>query len=241
LHDGMILSAEVAVFVKHYIEILEEALGVSHEHREMEKRARELYRNHAKALNFIVEYGRETDFERAIATLVGDDEDFHDPVFIDAEKYHVGWIGNKACSLAPHSWYLALGRDQYSWAGCSGWWMEWPLSLRIELQSDSEGMAGRLVLVAEVGPVANHAFRSELIEAIQQAAIASGSKRIKFLKGAADQGRKYSKFFKNNSVKLDDLHQSEAITEAIRKLLRDFQPELKAIGDVLKPFKKYGE
>ncbi len=238
---GLISSNEVAVFIGHYIEILKETLGVSEEHNEMERLARELYRTNRKALDFVVQYGQETDFEMAVRSLIGEHEDFDEPVKIDGYDYHFDEIGNDAVSFVPREWYVALGDNRFTWDGCDNWWIEWPLSARFEISSSVDGPGGQIRLIGEVGPLANHKFRKELIEAIQNAAKSCGSKRIQFQKGAADQGRRYSRFFKKANVSVDDVQEPEEISAAIRKLLEQFRKEFEAIGKVLKPFQQYGE
>lgn len=238
---GAPLTSEVAVFIKHYIEILREALGMSDEHNEMEKLARQLYRTHRKALDFIWEYGQESDFEFAVRSLIGDNDDFKVPVEIDGKLYHFDWVGNDSASFVPHSWFVAFGSETLSWEGCENWWLEYPLAPRFEFKTGNDGMSGQITLVNEVGPMANPSARRELIKAIQSVAEDCGSNRIRFQQGAADEGRRYSRFFKQNSVTIPDVQETSEIAQALRTLLQRFQAEFDEIGKVLPHFQKYGE
>lgn len=234
------LTNEVSIFVRHYIEILKEALGMSEGHNEMEKLARQLYRTHRKALDFIMEYGQETDFEFALRSLIGENDDFSVPEQIDGKFYHFDWIGNDSASFLPHAWFVALGSEKLRWEGCENWWLEYPLAPRFEFSTGGDGVGGRISLVNEVGPISNPKFRRELIEAIQAAAEQCESQRIRFQQGAAEDGRRYSRFFKQNTVTISDAQDSSEIAQAMRTLLKRFQPELDAIGEILPKFKSYG-
>ena len=41
-------------------------------------------------------------------------------------------------------------------------------------------------------------------------------------------------------LKIEDVQDAEEVAEAIRKLLKKFQPEFEAVGAVLADFKHYG-
>ena len=57
---------------------------------------------------------------------------------------------------------------------------------------------------------------------------------------AADEGKQYSKFLKENFLKIKDVQDAEEISAGMKKLLKKFQPELDAVGGVLPKFVKYG-
>ncbi|MEZ5916939.1 MAG: PD-(D/E)XK nuclease family protein [Parvularculaceae bacterium] len=56
------LSAEVCLFLKHYLEIIEEAAGMSKPKENMQALAKQLYRTHRRVIDFIVEHGASTEF-----------------------------------------------------------------------------------------------------------------------------------------------------------------------------------
>jgi hypothetical protein len=79
-----------------------------------------------------------------------------------------------------------------------------------------------------------------LIEAIKKTAQANELNRIGFQRGAADEGKKYSKFLKKNFFAVDDLHDHDQIANAIKKALKSFQPEIDAVAEVLPEFLEHG-
>lgn len=238
--ESHLLTAEVRTFLQHYVDVIAEEIGMSAEHDEMEKLARQLYRDNKKALDFIMEYGAGSDFSIAAERHFGPDSTYPDLIEIDDAKYRFFAMDHRSVSFIPDDWYVALGEDRYSWRGCEKWWPEFPIASWIQLWSDAEGKSGQLGLYGEVGPLSEYEFRRGLIEAIQSAAEEAPKSKIKFQKAAAEEGKKYSKFFKENFLRINDVQDVEEISQGIRKLLEKFQPEFDAIGRVLPDFVKYG-
>jgi len=234
------LSQEVSTFLAHYIEVLEDALETSEEHKKMEKLARQLYRDHRKALKFVMEHGQTTNFEFAMHNLGVDDPEYDVPVRIEGRTYHFNWLGQDQASFVPASWYDGFGADTYSWDGCEDWWMGEPMIVWFHLRRRDEDASGQLRLYAEVGPLTEHKFRKKLIRGIETTAEENGSPRIKFQRGAADEGKRFSKFFKNNTHHIQDVQDSDEITLAAKALLESFAPEFEMIGKILRQFQKYG-
>jgi hypothetical protein len=143
-------------------------------------------------------------------------------------------------SFLPESWYIALGKDKYDWKGCEKWWAGYPLIVWMQLWPDADGTSGQLALYGEVGPLSEYEFRRDLIHAIQKAAAKLSKNRIMFQRAAADEGKQYSKFLKENFLKIKDVQDAEEIAAGMKKLLKKFQPELDAVGSVLPKFVKYG-
>lgn len=96
-------------------------------------------------------------------------------------------------------------------------------------------------MYAEVGPLSDHDFRSELIEAIKDMAVSQKLTRIGFQRGAADEGKRYSKFLKKNFFPVEDVHDHEQISNAIKKALRSFEAEVDAVSQVLPKFLSNGQ
>jgi len=238
--NAHLLTDEVAAFLKHYLEILEEALDVSDKQNQMEKLARRLYREHSKVLKFVMEYGETTNFEYAISSLVGDDPDYGRPVQISDQHFHFDWVSQDQASFLPASWYQGFGGQSYHWDGCDNWWLGYPLIAWFHLLQHNEGTTGQVRLYAEVGPLSNYEFRSGLIRAIESVAEDAGSARIKFQRGAADEGKKYSKFLKDNTHHVQDIQDADEIALAVKNLLARFADEFEMIGKILPPFQKYG-
>lgn len=238
--EAHLLTREVTVFLQHYVEIIEEAVGVNAERSEMEKLARQLYRDNRKVFDFVWEYGEGSVFSVAAEGLFGEDPDYLDPVEIDGAEYRFNRVDQRMASFLPESWFKALGGKKFDWEGCDGWWAEYPLIVWLQLVENTDGKSGRLTLYAEVGPLSEHAFRKGLIEAIKQAGADLATSKIKFQQTAADEGKRFSKFFKQNSVDIRDVQDNEEIGAAMKKLLKRFQPEFEAVAKALPPFRKYG-
>lgn len=233
------LTNEVRTFLLHYIEIIEEEVGVSVESNEMERLSRQLYRENKKVLDFIMKHGIGSDFSMAAEDVFGETAKYMDTIDIDGEKFIFHRIDQRA-SFLPESWFQALGRDKYVWRGCESWWAGYPLIMWVQLWPGSEGTSGLLGLYGEVGPLSEYEFRRDLIHAIQKAGDELPKGRIKFQRAAANEGKQYSKFLKQNFLEIKDVQDREEIAAGIRKLMKRFQPEIEAIGAILPSFRKYG-
>lgn len=234
------LSPEVETFLRHYLDVILEATGMSDTQAEMEKLARQLYRDHRRVLDFVVEHGKSTDFVIACEAIFGEEPDYGDVIDIGKQSFVFNHSDANAFSFLPKSWFDALGEDEYYWHGCENWWAGFPLIMWVQLTGDGDGGGGQVRLYAEVGPLSDHVFRGELIEAIKETARKNGLKRIGFQRGAADEGKKYSKFFKKNFFPVDDVHDHDQIANAIKKALKSFQPEIEAVAAVLPGFVSHG-
>ena len=235
------LAPEVSAFISHYLQVIREAVHMDEERLKLEKLARELYRDHKKVLDFIVENGKSTDFGLAAEAIFGDDRDYPDVCEIDAAEFIYNNVDSSAVSFLPKTWFDAFGGDEHWWHGCEEWWAGFPLITWIQLTTGADGTNGQIRLYGEVGPLANHGFRAELINAIQGCNDEDKSLRIKFQRGATDEGKKYSRFFKKNAFPVDDVHDHDKIAVVVRKALKAFQPEFDAISQVLPRFTEYGQ
>ncbi|MCA1775797.1 MAG: PD-(D/E)XK nuclease family protein [Loktanella sp.] len=63
------MGAEVKQFLEHYLDIIREATDMSDDQKAMADLARQLYRSHKKALDFIMEHGVSTEFMLAAETV----------------------------------------------------------------------------------------------------------------------------------------------------------------------------
>ena len=233
------LAAEVEIFLRHYLEIIEEETGMNEEIAEMEKLAGKLYRDNRRALDFIMEHGKATDFSFACDSVFGEDRKYPQKIEIDETSFVFHKSDARGASFLPQTWFEALGSGNLRWRGCESWWAGFPLVMWVRLSPHAERSGGRVWLYAEVGPLENHNFRSELIEAISNV---KGSKKIKFQRGAGDAGKKFSKFFNKNSFPIKDVHDHEEISSAIKKAIYSFQSEIEAVAKVLPGFvQKYTE
>tara|TARA_R110000787_G_scaffold42319_4_gene104074 strand:+ start:959 stop:2269 length:1311 start_codon:yes stop_codon:yes gene_type:complete len=239
-HEGQLLAAEVRTFLDHYIEILEEEAGLSDQRSEMEKLAKQLYREHKKVLDFVMEHGSGSDFSVAAESLIGADLASLNAFEVDGQKFRFNHLDQRFLSFLPEAWYQAFGQDQFDWKGCEKWWAGYPLIAWLQLWPNADGKSGQLAIYGEVGPLSEHEFRKELIGDIQMAGDGLAKNRIKFQKAAADEGKKFSKFLKENFHDIKDVQDAEEIAAAMRVLMKRFKPEFEAIGAVLPDFEKYG-
>lgn len=235
------MTGEVDTFLKHYLEIIREATGMSEKQSQMEGLARQLYRDHRRVLDFIIQYGKATDFRMACEALIGGDPESTEYFTIDDASFVLGGVTSNDIWFLPLSWYEALGEDRFYWHGCEPWWMEYPVVIWMRLVPQNEGTKGKVWLYGEVGPLKDHNFRKELIGAIADKASAVGLSRIKFQSGATEENRRYSRFFRQNGFLVDDVHDHEDIAKNIRRALKAFRKEIAAVGEILPQFQKYGK
>lgn len=238
--EGVSISREVDIFLRHYIEVIREEAGMNDERSEMEKLAQQLYRSHKKVLDFVMEHGAATDFKIAAETLFGANTGPGTKVEVDGRDYLFGWANSRNCAFLPWRWYEAFGGQQHIWPGCESYWMGYPLICWMELIDGNDGSKGYLRLFAEVGPLSPFAARKYLIEKIQKEASENKKDLIKFQSGASDEGRRYSRFLRDNSVDIHDIYDSERIAKGMSDLLGRFSESFEAIEGVLASFRPDG-
>jgi hypothetical protein len=230
--EGEALGQEVAAFIRHYIDIVKEACGMSDEQKNMERLAQALYRRHQKVLDFIWEHGSTSSFSIARETAFGpdwgDDKVFTSPAG-DLVSLSSGseWFG-----FLPASWFEKLGGRDYKWPGCENWWSGFPVICWFGLQRGNEAGKGTLRLYAEVGPMADHTARAALIDLIRRASASATPNLIGFRSGADREGVQYSRFTKSNTVPIEDVSDHEELAAAINQLLTRFRPAFEAIAPV---------
>jgi hypothetical protein len=237
--EGQSMGHEVKVFLQHYLEIIQDATGMNDELNEMEKLARQLYRTHKKVLDFVIEHGASTDFVIAAEAVFGTAWESEGLIIGGGGRYLYNGHTNALFSFLPESWSKALGGKTTVWEGCQNWWAGYPVICWFQLFDGGDGSKGYLRLFAEVGPLAQAEVRKKLIEDIKSLATTPSLKDIRFQQGAADAGKRYSKFFKNNSIDVKDVHNAEEIAKAIELLLLRFTPYFEAVTETLADFKAY--
>jgi hypothetical protein len=235
LLDGSsrVLSPDVQTFIVHYLEVLQEATGMSEQRNQMERLARELYSEHRRVLDFIMEHGVSTDFAIAARLLFGDDPDRSVAVKIGEGEFRFSWLGLDRISFLPEIWFKALGENEFKWKGCEAYWSGFPVAMWLQLHVDREGGGGSLKLHAEVGPISVHKVREKLIEDISAAAN-EHRLRIAFQRGAGAEGKRFSKFFKGNLVAINDTSNSDQIVAGMTKLLSNFNDEIAHVAIILR-------
>ncbi|WP_338303718.1 PDDEXK-like family protein [Erythrobacter sp. Dej080120_24] len=239
--EAHLLTAEVRTFLQHYIEIIEEELGMSSESGEMQELARQLYRENKKVFDFVMKYGATSDFSVAVTNLFGDDLDATKAVTIGTQRFKLTALSSDICGCLPVSWEEPLRELPNLADGCASWWAGLPLIIWIRLDKATEGVGGKLRMVAEVGPVSNHKLRLSLVEQIAGLTDEAPKLRIQFTKTATREGTRYSRFLKENVINIKDTGNAEEITQAIEKLFKRFTPEIEAVGELLREYASQGE
>jgi len=234
------LTPEVRTFLKHYLNVILEVTGMSTAQSNMERLARQLYRDHRRVLDFIVEHGKRTDFITACEAVFGKDLEHSDIFEIEGQQFVYFASAQNLFSLMPKSWFDGLGEGRLHWDGCEKWWHGFPVIMWVQLTGEGDGGKGQIRVFAEVGPLSDHDFRRELIEGIGALSKSHGLNRIRFQRGAADEGKKYSKFLKNNFFSVGDVQDHDQISNAIKKALTSFKSEIKAVAEILPRFRQYG-
>lgn len=227
------MSREVRTFLSHYLEILEEESGMSALRTEMEILARKLYRDHKKVIDFVIEHGAGSDFALAARAIFGENpKPLSDVVEVEGLPLLFSGLSNSQVSFVPQSWLAQLRASDKTWLGCENWWAGLPVIVWLEITTESDGIKGKIKLSAEVGPLTPPQDRARLIERIKELNLPN----IQFQSGAADPGRRYSRFFKKNTINVDDVHASEEIERKIRALIGRFSNEIDAVSGALAAF-----
>lgn len=232
------MGPEVKQFLNHYLDIIRDATNMNDNQIDMETLARQLYRSHKKAFDFIMEHGVSTEFSFAVEQCFGENLKSGDKVPEDEPKflYHGGNL--KQFSFVPLKWAEVLGVETLKpWNGCEKWWAGYPVICWLQLNAQSDGVKGTLSLYAEVGPMADPVERKGLIDLIKQSdAGIKGKKKIKFRASADRSGAMYSKFLTDNTISISDISDSEALISGINKLIVKFGPTFDQVGESLSQF-----
>lgn len=236
------MGNEVRQFLEHYLDVIREATDMSDDQKVMANLARQLYRTHKKALDFIMEHGVSTEFMVAAEIVFGENLEYGNKLtIIDANTnvmYHSQ--NQRIFSFVPTTWLEALGDEgSKPWIGCENWWAGFPLICWLQLNTKPDGVQGALFLYAEVGPLADPKTRTELIERIKDCAPERMKDRIKFRADATKPGAKFSKFFNRNSTAIEDISDAEAIAKGMKKLLRDFSPVFDTVANRITEFARH--
>lgn len=238
--EAHLLTGEVATFLRHYIEIIEEKVGVNGQSGDMKKLARQLYRENRKVLDFIMEHGAVSDFSNAVEHVFGDEANAVEPVTIEGVQYRLNYYDQIRVGFLPESWFKGQGGSGARWPGCENWGAGYPLDIWMHL-APADGTSGRLTMYAAIGPLSDCKVRKELVRSVEQVGQDLTGGKIGFTKRALTEGTQSSKFFRNNSIPVSNIHDIDEVAAAMKVLLKRFQPELDAIGAILPPFAKYGQ
>lgn len=234
--EAYLLSSEVTTFLTHYLQILEEMTGMSNERSEMENLARQLYRDHKKVLDFIIEHGSGSDFALAVHRVFGENPERGKIVAIGGCELAYFGLSKSLVSFLPAPWREEFDGIKLTWSGCENWWAGYPFITWVEMRPSEDGVKGHLKLIAEVGPISNHKIRKAIIDATKAAASEKELGRIQFQAGASDAGRLYSRFLRKNSIAVNDIHDTDELEKRLRQLIADFEPEFDLVTSVIPQF-----
>lgn len=234
------IALEVRQFIEHYMEILGEKLGMSSKKKEMEAIAQQLYRTHKSAIDFILKSGVSNEFSLAAESLFG--EGLKQDMTCSVKDMNLEVMyhsrNDTTFSFLPVSWRDALGGpESRPWEGCETWWAKYPVICWFRL-IESDESKGKLFLYGEVGPLKDNLQRKALIEKIQNCATQECSGLIKFRANASNADAKFSKFFVDNNVAVDDINDKDTIETGMKGLLIKFSPVFDSVAKALEEFIK---
>ena len=103
-------SEEVRVFIKHYLEVLQEMTGMSKKDERMKDLAKQLYQENKKVLDFIIKYGVSTEFATAVSKFVPADIKSENLFSMGNCEYIFHNRNNYRLSFLPKSWHEKLDK-----------------------------------------------------------------------------------------------------------------------------------
>lgn len=227
------IGPRVKEFMEQYLEVVGEMTGQDDTQDGLKTKAKDLYRAHKKAIDFIVEHGASSDFAMAVQSVFDEASDL---ATVGNHEFRKWELKTDRIVCVPQAWEKEMSRVSRSWRGCENWGDGYPLTIWFRLDKMQDGVKGKLRMVGEVGPIADFQARRELVELIEAIGKSDPKMGISFSKTAAIEGTKYSRFFKGNVLEVSDTGDSEKIAEAMRKLMTKFGSEISAIANILPSF-----
>lgn len=224
------ISPKARQFIEDYQEVIEDLCGMNRTTDNMKELAKELYRSHRAALDFIMEHGCVTGFSTACDEVFGADRE--KGALVGKNLLYTSSSPTRFLYI-PAAWKDLLDAPERSALnqGCSDWNSGYGLGCWFDLRKNADGIAGKLFLNFEVGPISDPELRGRLIDPL-----AGIDDNVSFTAKAKKPNTKYSRFLKNNSRKIDDIGDSDHIKEQIGELLEKFEPTVGAVSDVLRAF-----
>lgn len=150
------LTTEVAMFIDHYIDVLKGATGMDRETEELKTLARNLYRDHKKALDFVMEHGKSNSIHEGVADAFGSDHvvtpDAPQSYTIGTRTFTLFLLGTRGIGFLPTAWIEALGEHEKPWPGCERYWAELPLTIFVRWDRGGDGISGKLTSTQKLVP-----------------------------------------------------------------------------------------
>lgn len=227
------LGSRVKEFMEQYLEVVGAMTGQDSSQETLIAKAKDLYRAHKKAIDFIVEHGASSDFAVAVEAIF---DEASGMATVGDHQFRKWELKTDRIVCVPQAWEKEMSISSQPWDGCENWGDGYPLTIWFRLDRIPDGVKGKLRMVGEVGPVADPGIRQALVQRIDEIAKSNPKMRIKFSKTASVEGTKYSRFFQGNVLEVADTGDSEKIAEAMRKLMTKFRGEISAIAQTLPGF-----
>jgi hypothetical protein len=235
--EGARIDPQAKQFIQDYLEIIMDETGMNEELPELEILAKQLYREHKKALDFIIEHGSASGFTLACDLFCGEGRKKVEPFYNDKFLYDRGY--QRTLSFVPQEWKELLEQPELKRlnAGCEGWHLGYALACRFDLRWDQDNVGGKLFLLFEVGPTTDSSLRLKLVEAIEAQGEATADKYITIKSSARRPDAKYSRFLRSNSVAVSDVSDSEIIKDKMEAITKKLLPTMDAVTEALHAMK----
>ena len=227
------LGPRVKEFMEQYLEVVGEMTGQDVNEEDLKAKAKDLYRAHKKAIDFIVEHGASSDFALAVQSVFDENSSLAN---VGEHEFRQWELKTDRMMCIPQAWEKEMSLMPEPWRGCDNWGDGYPLTVWFRLDKMQDGVKGKLRMMGEVGPIADFEIRRELVQRIDAIGKSDSKMRIKFSKTASVEGTKYSRFFQGNVLEVSDTGDSEKIADAMRKLMTKFSGEISAIALTLPGF-----
>ncbi|MCO5730575.1 hypothetical protein [Rhizobium sp. SSA_523] len=202
----------------------------------LEALARQLYRDHKQTFDLILPQQETSPFVTAAHQIFGDPPQAGKIVRVQDQPFILTGSGKAITNFFPLAWHEALGAIPRAWKGCEKWWAGYPIAMWMEQRAGDDKARGYLVLNAEIGPLADHDLRQDLITCIASAAAEKGMTRIRFPARATARSSLYSRFLRDNAIALENPQSARAIETRLLSLLSGFAPEIDCVADALACF-----
>ena len=213
------IKLEAAVFIKHYLKVIEEATGMNKDKKDMAVLAAQLYREHQKVLDFIWEHCETTGFHLAEKEIIGTNPKYGTLFKVEGQEFQFLWDDSGCDEFVPKKWFDALDGMEVAWKEVEGKWF--PLFCWFE-EGNKE-----IYLSAGIGELNDDELRKSIIKGIKGLT----EKNNEVIQTPEEQD--YGNFLKNNQEPINDMLNSEEIATAMRNLLKKFAPAFAAVATVL--------
>lgn len=202
--------------------------------------AKQLYRDQQHTLDLLAPPKSGSSFELVADRLFGTEPTQGKTVRIGNQLFIYGGRSKNLLSLLPLRWHTALESPPRVWKGCENWWAGYPVAVLLEAKVGDEKASGYWTINAEVGPLSDHEVRSSIINSITDTAAKRNVKRIRFRPGAFGKGRLYSRFFRQNSIAVENIQHEHDVADKLIQLVSNFEPEFECVADAILQFVRPG-